>query len=297
MSPATGTMRVRRARTTASRRRRSNTTCGRSFLPSDRPAIRAVLRSSRPGGSSSRSGVATPALDSPQRGRTRVRGRHSSSNRSKPRVFGFAPRSREVASICPSGAGRRRSISSSTSCSARHGRTTERTGFTGWPGAAKSRWDTEGQDLQWWFTQELAATALTPLRSWEHVTGADSALPAEALQDLATAAEVERLWRRPEHGGMNPRQGASARGALLTLDDDGRTRLDSRIAPGPDDRTYTFDWGPFRSATRTVPLTLDLTCHGYDEGETRAYNCIPEPSQQHLHADVRSSGWIGLRWG
>ena len=32
---------------------------------------------------------------------------------------------------------------------------------------------------------------------------------------------------------------------------------------------------------RTTPLTLDLTCHGYDEGATRAYNCIPVPSQQH----------------
>ena len=122
-------------------------------------------------------------------------------------------------------------------------------GIYGMAGCREVEVDTEGQDLQWWFTWELAATALTPLRSWEHVTGADSALPAEALQDLATAAEAERLWRRPEHGGMNPWQGASARGALLTLDDDGRTRLDSRIAAGPDDRTYTFDRGPFRSAT------------------------------------------------
>ena len=155
-------------------------------------------------------------------------------------------------------------------------------GIYGMAGCREVEVDTEGQDLQWWFTQELAATALTPLRSWEHVTGADSALPAEALQDLATATEVERLWRRPGHGGMNPPQDASDRGALLTLGDDGRTRLNSRIAPGPDDRTYTFDWGPFRSAaTRTVPLTLDLTCHGYDEGATRAYNCIPEASQQH----------------
>ena len=154
-------------------------------------------------------------------------------------------------------------------------------GIYGMAGCREVEVDTGGQDLRWWFTQELAATALTPLRSWEHVTGAGSALPVEALQDLATAAEVERLWRRPGHGGMNPWQGASARGALLTPDDDGRRRLDSAIAPGPDDRTYTFDWGPFRSATRTVPLTLDLTCHGYNEGATRAYNCIPEPSQQH----------------
>ena len=52
----------------------------------------------------------------------------------------------------------------------------------------------EGEDLQWWFTQELDATALTPPRSWEHVTGAGSALPAEALDDLATAAGLEGRW-------------------------------------------------------------------------------------------------------
>ena len=35
-------------------------------------------------------------------------------------------------------------------------------------------------------------------------------------------------------------------------------------------------------AQRTTPPTLDLTCHGYVEATrgTRAYNCIPEPSQQ-----------------
>ena len=54
----------------------------------------------------------------------------------------------------------------------------------------------EGEDVQWWFTPELAATALTPPRSWEHVTGAGSTLGAEALDDLATAAELERLWPR-----------------------------------------------------------------------------------------------------
>ena len=141
--------------------------------------------------------------------------------------------------------------------------------------------DTGGQDLQWWFTQELAATALTPPRSWEQVTGVGGALPAEALQDLATAAELEGLWRRPGRWRMNPRRGANTRGALLTSDADGGTRLDLRIASTPDDRTYALDGAPFRGATRTVPLTLDLTCHGYDEGATRAYNCIPEPSQQH----------------
>ena len=31
---------------------------------------------------------------------------------------------------------------------------------------------------------------------------------------------------------------------------------------------------------RTVPPTIDVTCHGYIEAVTRAYNCIPAPSQQ-----------------
>ena len=154
-------------------------------------------------------------------------------------------------------------------------------GIYGMAGCREVEVDTAGEDLQWWFAQELAATALTPPRSWEQVTGADSALPAEALQDLATAAELERRWRQ----GMNPLQRASTRGAVLTSGDDGGTRLDLRIASRPDDRTDALDGGaPLRSATRTAPLTLDLTCHGYNEGAargTRAYNCIPVPSQQH----------------
>ena len=63
-------------------------------------------------------------------------------------------------------------------------------------GCSEVEVDNGGQDLRWWFTQELAATALTPPRSWEHVTGAGSTLPAEARQDLATAAELEQLWPR-----------------------------------------------------------------------------------------------------
>ena len=44
---------------------------------------------------------------------------------------------------------------------------------------------------------------------------------------------------------------------------------------------YGLPNGVAAQATRTTPLTLDLTCHGYDEGATRAYNCIPNPAQQH----------------
>ena len=156
-------------------------------------------------------------------------------------------------------------------------------GIYGMAGCREVEVDTAGEDLQWWFAQELAATALTPPRSWEQVTGADSALPVEALQDLATAAELERRWRQPDRWGMNPGQGANTRGAVLTSDDDGGTRLDLRIAFGPDGGPDALDGAPLRSATRTSPLTLDLTCHGYNEGAargTRAYNCIPEPSQQ-----------------
>ena len=122
----TVTTRVRRARTTASRCHHSSIISGRSFLPSDRLAIRAALPSFRQVGSSSRSGVVTAALDNPRRGRTRGRAGNPSSRRSIPRVSGFAPRSRGVASICPSGAGRRRRISWSTSCSAGRGELLDR---------------------------------------------------------------------------------------------------------------------------------------------------------------------------
>ena len=138
--------------------------------------------------------------------------------------------------------------------------------------------DTGAEDLQWWFSQEPAATALTPPRSWKQATGAGSALGAEALQDLATAAELERLWRQPDRWQMNPGQGASTRGALLTSADD---RVANLVASKPDP-TDALDGGIVRDAVRTSPLALDFTCHGYDEGATRAYNCIPEPSQQHL---------------
>ena len=128
--------------------------------------------------------------------------------------------------------------------------------------------DTGAEDLQWWFTEELATTALTPARSWERVTGAG--LGAEALQDLATAAELERLWSRPG------RRGANIRGEQLAVDfqpprtgEPGIGR-DARIARRLEAGTYT----------RTTPPTLDLTCYGYDEGAKRAYACIPEPSQQ-----------------
>ena len=113
-------------------------------------------------------------------------------------------------------------------------------GIYGMAGCREVEVDTAGEDLQWWFAPELAATALTPPRSWEQVTGADSALPAEALQDLATAAELERRWRQPGRWQMNPRQSASTRGAVLTSGDEG-TRLDLRIASGPDDRTDALD--------------------------------------------------------
>ena len=150
-------------------------------------------------------------------------------------------------------------------------------GIYGMAGCREIEMDTGAEDLQWWFTPDPAATALTPPRSWEHVTGAGSALGAEALQDLAAAVELERLWGQPGQWPTTPWQGANDHGALPTPDDHRFAKL---VASRPDERTDTLD-GIVRSATRTVPLTLDLTCHGYDEGATRAYNCIPEPSQQH----------------
>ena len=129
--------RGRRARITASRSHHSSTICGRSFLPSGRPAMRAASPSSRRVGSSSRSGAVTAARDTPRHGRTGVGGRLPSSCRSMlPRVFGCTQRSRGAASISSSGAGRRSRVSSSTSCSARRGETTEQTAST----VTWSRW-------------------------------------------------------------------------------------------------------------------------------------------------------------
>ena len=39
---------------------------------------------------------------------------------------------------------------------------------------------------------------------------------------------------------------------------------------------------PAHAQSPTVPPSIDVTCHGYDEGATRAYNCIPVASQQRL---------------
>ena len=153
-------------------------------------------------------------------------------------------------------------------------------GIYGMAGCLEVEVDTGGQDLQWWFTQELAATASMPPQSWEQVTGAGGVLPAQALQDLAGAVDLERLWGSQatwgiDLGSANDRAASDAEGVSV---------LDLHIAYRPsDDRTDALD-GPFiRSATtRTQPLTLDLTCHGYIEAAgTRAYNCIPVPSQQH----------------
>ena len=117
------------------------------------------------------------------------------------------------------------------------------------------------EDVQWWFTPEPGATALTPPRSWEGVSGAGRALGADALQDLAAAGELERDWGGPGLRRMNP----------------------GEVASTPDDYADALQEPYFRNAVRTSPLTLDLTCHGYNEGAargTRAYNCIPVPSQQ-----------------
>ena len=41
---------------------------------------------------------------------------------------------------------------------------------------------------------------------------------------------------------------------------------------------------PATAQPPTTPATIDVTCHGYDEGATRAYNCIPVAHQQSLLA-------------
>ena len=161
-------------------------------------------------------------------------------------------------------------------------------GIYGMAGCREVEVDTggqDGQDLQWWFTQELAATASMPPQSWEQVTGAGGTLPARALQDLAAAVDLERLWGPQATWGIDLGS-ANDRAALRTSDvvaGSGLVRIASRSPGSPEDRTYAIDRAPVRSATtRTQPLTIDLTCHGYVEAAgTRAYNCIPEPSQQH----------------
>ena len=98
------------------------------------------------------------------------------------------------------------------------------------------------------------------------------------------------------------RRGANIRGAQLAFDDDGGIiGLNARIDRSLEAGIYTIEATSMRAGEtgsfslaltvvptglppsepgRTNPTTLDLTCHGYDEGATRAYNCIPEPSQQ-----------------
>ena len=142
-------------------------------------------------------------------------------------------------------------------------------GSYGMDGCREVEVDAGAEDVQWRFAPELVATALTPPRSWERVTGAGSALGADALRDLAAAGELERGWGRPGLRRTNPERGAS-------------TPDDHAAGGSPEGAgTDALEEPLFRNAVRTSPLTLDLTCHGYDEGATRAYNCIPVPSQQH----------------
>lgn len=56
-----------------------------------------------------------------------------------------------------------------------------------------------------------------------------------------------------------------------------------RIVVGLVGLVVALAWSVYVEAQpRTNPPSLDFTCHGYDEGTTRAYNCIPESSQQPL---------------
>ena len=141
-----------------------------------------------------------------------------------------------------------------------------------------------GRDVRWSFVEEPAATALTPPRSWGRWSGnrtaTGSPLPAAALQDLAAAVDLEqRSWiSRP--AGTKARRRVDAPGGVSAPDGAAKVRVGSRVGPAPDDRNPVRD-ARISAQTRTTPLTLDLTCHGYDEGPTRAYNCVPEPSQQH----------------
>ena len=108
-------------------------------------------------------------------------------------------------------------------------------GLYGMAGCGAVEVETGAADLQWWFSEEPAATALTPPRSWEHVTGAGGAVGPEALQDLAAAAELERLWRGPGGRRTTPWQGASTGGAVPGSDAD---RVAKRAVSKPDGGRY-----------------------------------------------------------
>ena len=77
-------------------------------------------------------------------------------------------------------------------------------GIYGMAGCSQVEVDTGAAgDVQWGFTQEPAATALWPPRSWQQVTGAGGALPLEAREDLdggragATLASARALIAPP----------------------------------------------------------------------------------------------------
>ena len=121
-----------------------------------------------------------------------------------------------------------------------------------------------------------------PRQPWEQVTGAGGALPVQALQDLAGAIDLERLWGPQSTWGIDL-DSANDRAALRSSNVVADSGLVSITSWSPIDRMAAIDPASVRNAaTRTRPLTLDFTCHGYIErGGTRAYNCIPDPSQQH----------------
>lgn len=127
------------------------------------------------------------------------------------------------------------------------------------------------EGVQWWFVEERDRTALTPPRSWAGVTGAGRSFGTEALRHLAAATDLEREPGRAGSHFVPP--GAARRVASPNGGAEGGwpEPVDVDASAGPS----------IRNAARTNPLTLDFTRHGYDEGATRAYNCIPEPSQQH----------------
>ena len=112
--------------------------------------------------------------------------------------------------------------------------------------------------VPWWFVQEPARVAPMPARRWS----APGSLPAgtglRRQNDWAAAGELERSFSRSAALGSP---------ALLPF----RSALpresgDARLS----------------AAGRTDPLTLGLRCHGYDEGPTRLYHCIPGERDQPL---------------
>ena len=119
----------------------------------------------------------------------------------------------------------------------------------------------EGRDASIYLAWNAVAGAASYYVGWDLVDGS-AAGRQESVPGNRTSHTVAGLENGKEYFVWV--WGVRANGADGTPSDTVRVTPAASTQPG-----------------QTVPPTLDFTCHGYDEGPTRAYNCIPAPSQQH----------------